>query len=62
MTIRENLENTFFKWLLGRMQSSIKNSDISVNFAIQGGPVLNVNKSPIHSQLKNKLICIMSFS
>jgi len=30
--------------------------------SVQGGPVLNVNNSPIHSQLKNKLTYIMSFS
>jgi len=34
----------------------------SIGTHIQGAPVLNVNNSPVHSQLKNKLTCIMSFS
>jgi len=29
---------------------------------LQGGPVLNVNNSPIDSPSKDKFTCIMSFS
>jgi len=44
----------FVKTIITQLFSYLNKSNL------QGGPVLNVNNSPIHSQLKNKLSFIMS--